>query len=163
MSFRITGLDPAPFRHLFGLSDEELAAHGAQRHTVNAKPGFPDRVEVRDLDLGETALLLNYTHQPANTPYRASHAIFVREGADTAAEFIDEVPEVMRVRMISLRAFNAAGEMLAADLADGKELVPLIERYLGDSNIAYLHAHYAKRGCFAALVERAGSPSWGIP
>ena len=29
--FRITGLPPEPFRHLFGLSDEELAAHGAKR------------------------------------------------------------------------------------------------------------------------------------
>lgn len=154
MTFRIAGLDPAPFRHLFGLSDEELAIHGVKRYTVDAKPGFPDRVEVRDLELGETALLLNYTHQPAHTPYRASHAIFVREGAETAGEFIDAVPEVIRSRMISLRAFNAIGEMVAADLADGKELEPLIEHYLGNPEIAYLHAHYAKRGCFAALVER---------
>jgi hypothetical protein len=30
MSFRIVGLDPAPFRHLFGLSDADLIARGRQ-------------------------------------------------------------------------------------------------------------------------------------
>jgi hypothetical protein len=154
MSFRVTGLDPAPFRHLFGLSDAVLAAQGVKRYLVNSKPGFPDRVEVRDMEVGETALLLNYTHQPADTPYRASHAIFVREGADRAAEFIGEVPEVMRLRMISLRAFNEAGEMLDADLAEGGEIEPLILRFLGDPDVAYLHAHYAKRGCYAARIQR---------
>jgi hypothetical protein len=154
MSFRIMGLDPAPFRHLFGLSHAALAVQGVKRYLVDSKPGFPDRVEVRDMEVGETALLLNYTHQPADTPYRASHAIFVREGVDRAAEIVGEVPEVMRLRMISLRAFNDAGEMLDADLAEGSEIEPLILRFLGDPDVAYLHAHYAKRGCYAARIER---------
>ena len=107
MSFRITGLDPAPFAHLFGLSDEALAAHGARRYVVDKAPGFPDRVEVRDLQPGETCLLVNYAHQPAETPYRATHAIFVREGAEQAYESVDEAPEALRVRTLSLRAFDA--------------------------------------------------------
>ena len=32
------------------------------------------------------------------TPYRASHAIFVREGADTAFEAVDTIPEVLIIR-----------------------------------------------------------------
>ncbi|MEZ5679853.1 MAG: DUF1203 domain-containing protein [Erythrobacter sp.] len=154
MTFRILGLDPEPFRHLYGLSDAELARHGVERHVVKAKPGYPDRVEVRDLEPGETALLLNYTHQPADTPYRASHAIFVCEGAEKAVEIVDAIPEVMRIRMISLRAFNKAGEMVDADLIDGRELESLIGRFLANPGVAYLHAHYAKRGCFAARIER---------
>lgn len=155
MSFRITGLDPFQFRHLFGLPDDQLAREGVKRYAVDAKPGFPDRIELRDLELGETALLLNYTHQPANTPYRASHAIFVREGAQQAANIVDDIPEVIRVRPISLRAFNEAGEMLDADLVDGREIEPLIKRFFVNPNISYLHAHYAKRGCFAARIVRA--------
>ncbi len=81
MTFRILGLSPEPFQHLFGLSDEALAAHGAIRITADNKPGYPDRLEMRDAEPGETLLLLNHISQPANTPYRASHAIFVREGA----------------------------------------------------------------------------------
>lgn len=154
MSFRVSGLDSAPFRHLYGLSDEALAAHGAKRYVANAKPGFPDRVEVRDAEEGETLLLLNYQHQPANTPYRASHAIFVREGAEAAYSGIDVIPEPLRVRPISLRAFNEAGEMVDADLVDGSELQPLIERFFANPAVSYLHAHYAKRGCYAARIDR---------
>jgi len=155
MSFRILGLDPAPFRHLYGLPDEALAAHGAQRVVATAPNGFPDRIELRDLDPGEPAILLNYEHQPADTPFRSRHAIFVREGAEAAFDAVGVVPEVIRIRPISLRAFDAAGTMVDADLADGAALAPLIDRLLADPGVAYLHAHYAKRGCYAARIERA--------
>lgn len=155
MSFRVQGLAPQEFMHLYGLSDDELAQIGAQRFIVNDKPGFPDRVEVRDLDIGDAAILLNYEHQPADTPYRSRHAIFVREGAQQALDVVDEVPEVIRIRPISLRAFDAAGHMLHAELEDGSKLEPLIERFLADPEVAYLHAHYAKRGCYAARIVRA--------
>ena len=155
MSYRITGLDPTQFSPLFGLPDAALAARGAKRYIVHAKPGFPDRVELRDLEIGERALLLNYTHQPADTPYRASHAIFVREGASAAADIVGEVPEVMRARPISIRAFSAVGEMVDADLAANGEIEPLILRLLAKPEVAYLQAHYAKRGCYAARIEPA--------
>lgn len=155
MTFRILGLDPAPFHHLYGLRDAELAALGAQRMIATAPRSFPDRVEMRDLDPGETAILLGYEHQPADTPFRSRHAIFVREGAEVPFDAVGSVPEVMRIRPISLRAFDDAGMMLDAELADGKALEPAISRLLADRRVAYLHAHYAKRGCYAARIERA--------
>ena len=155
MSFRIRGLDPDPFRHLNGLSDAGLASLGARRCVADAKPGFPDRIEVRDLEVGETAILLNYEHLPVDTPYRSRHAIFVREGASQACDVVDEIPDVLGLRTISLRAFSEAGEMVDADLAEGRDLPPLIERFLARPEVAYLHAHYARRGCYAALVTRA--------
>ena len=155
MSFRITGLDPAPFAPLFGLPDAELARRGVRRMVVDAKPGFPDRIELRDLDPGETALLLNHVHQPADTPYRASHAIFVREGAASAFDAIDQIPEALACRPLSLRAFDADHMMVDADLVDGRAAAGTIERMLGDPRVAYLHAHYAKRGCYAARIDRA--------
>ncbi|WP_313535895.1 DUF1203 domain-containing protein [Sphingomonas sp.] len=154
MAFRVLGIDPASFEHLVGLSEEALAGLGIRRYTVDAKPGFPDRIEVRDLELGETVLLLNYEHQPAATPYRATHAIFIGEQSRTRLDMIDSLPEAIRIRSISLRAFDAAGEMVDADLADGAALEPLILRFLARPDVAYLHAHYAKRGCYAARVER---------
>lgn len=154
MPFQVSGLDPALFRHLYGLSDEALSEHGAIRYLATVKPGFPDRVEVRDADPGETVLLLNYEHQPANTPYRASHAIFVREGAEKAYHGLDTIPEALRSRSISLRAFNGSGEMIDAALVVGSELEALIGRFLANSQVAYLHAHYAERGCYAARIDR---------
>lgn len=154
MAFRLTGLSPQPFKHLFGLSDEQLAMEGVKRYVVDRKPCFPDRIEVRDLELGETALLLNYTHQPADTPYRSSHAIFVREGAEIAYDAIDEIPEVMRVRTMSLRSFDAEHMMLDADVVEGSGMEGVIDRFFANPEAQYIQAHYAKRGCYAARIER---------
>jgi Protein of unknown function (DUF1203) len=154
MSFRITGLSPENFRHLFYLPDETLHEHGAIRMPVDRTPGFPDRIEVRDAEPGESVLLVNFTHQPANNPYRASHAIFVREGASAAYDAVDEIPEALRRRTISLRAFDSQHSMVDAGLADGTQLQQLIEQFFSNPDVAYLHAHYATRGCYAARVDR---------
>lgn len=155
MDYRITGLSPEPFRHLYGLSDAELAGHGAVRYVADSKPGYPDRVEVRDAEPGESLLLVNHTHQPADTPYRSSHAIFVLEGAEATYDRVNEVPQALKVRPISLRAFDSGHMIVQADLARGDEVEALIRRYLADPGTAYLHAHYAVRGCYAARIDRA--------
>lgn len=79
----------------------------------------------------------------------------MREGAQQALDVVDEVPEVIRIHPISLRAFDAAGHMLHAELEDASKLEPLIVRFLADPEVAHLHAHYAKRGCHAARIVRA--------
>jgi hypothetical protein len=155
MSFQITGLDAAPFRRFYGLSDEDLQSLGVKRLIADEKPGFPDRIELRDAERGEALLLLNYLHQPADTPYRASHAIFVREWAETQYRARNEIPDVLRIRPISLRAFDASGDMVDADLVSGDDLEPTIERLFANPRSAYIHAHYAKRGCYAARIDRA--------
>jgi hypothetical protein len=155
MSFRITGLDPAPFRPLYGLSDEELRFLRVRRCIADAKPGFPDRVELTDAEPGEAVLLLNYLHQPADTPYKASHAIFVREGAEIPYQAVDEIPSALQIRPLSLRAFDAAGDMIGAELTSGADVEVAIERLFADPPAAYIHAHYAKRGCYAARIDRA--------
>ncbi|WP_028008325.1 DUF1203 domain-containing protein [Solimonas flava] len=155
MSFRITGLPADPFRPLYDLSDAALRARGVRRCVADRKPGFPDRIELRDAEPGETLLLLNYMHQPADNPYRASHAIFVREGAERTWDRIDEVPALLRSRLLSVRAFDADDLMIDADVVDGVAPETLIERSFADRRAAYLHLHYARRGCYAARVERA--------
>ena len=155
MSFRITGLSAEPFRHLFGLSEAELAGYGAIRYVVDEMPGYPDRVELRDVDRGESVLLINYTHQPADNPYRSSHAIFVREGAEVSYDRVGEVPQSMRIRLLSLRAFDTKGMMLDADVVEGRDLEEGIERMFANPEVAYIHAHNAKRGCYAARIDRA--------
>jgi hypothetical protein len=79
----------------------------------------------------------------------------VRERATEAMLEISEVPEVIRLRLLSVRAFDALGMMLDADVTEGREVAPVIERLLGDPAVAYLHLHNAKAGCFAARVDRA--------
>lgn len=154
MHFRIRGLDPAPFRPLYGRPAEALAAAGAERHVADQRPGFPDRVELRDAAPGETLLLVNFVHQPAANPYRASHAIFVREGAERAYDEIDAIPAALAIRPLSLRAFDAADRLVDAELATGDEQPDAIRRLLAAPHVAYLQAHYARMGCYAARIER---------
>jgi hypothetical protein len=154
MTFRITGLSPEPFRPLFALSDEELAARGARRVIADSSPGFPDRVSLGDAEPGERLLLVNYTHQPADNPYRASHAIYVSESAREPYDRTGEVPGALRRRLISLRAFDSRDMMIDADVADGRELEAAIARLFENPDVTYLQAHFAKRGCYAARVER---------
>ena len=154
MSFRISGLAADSFRHLYGQPEQALTELGVRRCLVDRSPGFPDRIELRDAEPGETVLLLNYTHQPANTPYRSSHAIYVREGAESTYDQVDQVPAMLRSRQLSVRAFDATGMMRNADVVPGSELEMLIERLFSDRKVAYLHAHFAQPGCFAACIER---------
>lgn len=155
MSFIVSGLPADPFRPLFGLSPEALAAQGVIRRTADAKPGFPCRVSLQDAEPGETVLLLNYEHQSADTPFRASHAIFVREAADEASLAQGELPPVFAGRILSLRAFDEVGMMRSAAVAQGPEIEPAIERLLAEPEVAYLQAHYAGMGCYAARIDRA--------
>lgn len=154
MSFRISGLAPSQFQHLHALSDADLAAAGAQRVRVTEKPAAPCRISLDDAEIGETVLLLNYAHQPADTPYRQQGPIFIRE---TQARFDarDTIPPALARRTLSLRGFDASHMMIEADLIEGADAAALIERFLANPSVAYIHAHYARRGCFAALVARA--------
>lgn len=154
MSFRVTGLDPAPFQHLHGLSDPALAALGARRVLVEADNSAPCRITLDDAARGESVLLLNFTHQPADTPYRQQGPIFVRESS-ARFEGCNVVPPAMARRTLSVRGFDADHMMIEADVIDGKEASALIERFFVNPDVAYIHAHYARRGCFAALVGRA--------
>jgi hypothetical protein len=154
MAFRILGLDPEPFKPLFDLSDDALAARGAVR-VVADDPRMPCRVSMAHAEPGEELLLLNHSHQPANTPYRASHAIYVRKVADRAYDAVDTVPEVITSRLVAVRAFDARHMMIDADVSEGEATKALIEKLLANPDAAYLQAHYARRGCFAARIERA--------
>lgn len=82
MDFRIRGLDPAPFARYFEMDERELARHRAVRRVADEKPGFPCRVSLADVEPGSPVILLNYEHLPVESPYRASHAIFVGPAAE---------------------------------------------------------------------------------
>jgi Protein of unknown function (DUF1203) len=154
MHFRISGLPLARFASLFGLSDAQLAAHNALRRIVDAKPGFPCRVSLQDAEPGESVLLLNYEHQSAASPYRAAHAIYVREKARETTCEIDSVPKMLSSRLLSVRAFDRSGMMVGADVAQGADLAATIRRLFEENDAAYLHVHNAKPGCYAARVDR---------
>lgn len=155
MRFRITGLSAAPFQHLYGLPDAELERLGARRYLADESTSYTDRIEMRDAGPGETVLLLNHVCQPADTPYKASHAIFILEGAVETYVSVNEIPEVMLTYLQSLRGFDDEGMMVEADVAVGDEVKPTFERLFENHRTSYILAHNAKQGCYAGRIDRA--------
>lgn len=153
--FQVSPLPADTFTHLFALSDEDLDTRGIVVRRAGEGDRFPCRVSLRDARPGERALLLNYEHQDADTPYRSRYAIFVIEGAEQAELAPGELPQVFRGRPIALRGFSAAGMLLEAAMGMGEEIAPVIERVLGNPEVAYIHAHNAMHGCYAARIDRA--------
>lgn len=154
MGFTIRGLDPARFRDLYGMDAVALAGRLARRVVVDAAFGYPDRVGMRDAAIGETLLLVHHVHQPAATPYRASHAVFVREGAEQVAECTNQVPPMLARRMLARHGFDREDTMTAAELVPGEAAAHMIEHLLARRDVTYLHAHFAVHGCFAVRIDR---------
>ena len=154
MRFRVSGLDPRSFDELHHLSDSTLVQRGMRRIDVTTRPGAPCRISLDDAEIGERVILLNHTHQPADGPYRQQGPIFVRAGV-TRAVFEDEIPPALARRPLSLRGFDAEHMMVEADLIEGAQASTLVNRFFENPSVRYIHAHYAKRGCYAALIERA--------
>jgi hypothetical protein len=78
----------------------------------------------------------------------------VREGAQARYDRTNEVPQSMRVRTLSLRAFDDEGLLVDAELVEGREVEGAIERLFANAKVAYIHAHYAKPGCYAGRIDR---------
>jgi len=153
-AFQLVGIDHEPFEHLFDLTDEQLKEFGAVRRIATGNPGFPCRVSLEDAEVGADLLLLPYAHQAVESPYRASGPIFVRRGAKRRALAIGEVPPYVTRRVISLRAYDAAHMMLDATVCEGTLVATELQRFLGNDNVAYIHLHNAKQGCFSCRVDR---------
>lgn len=154
MTYRIEGLNPANFAHLFALTDAQLSACNARRVTAAADRGFPCRVTLEDARKGESLILLNHTSHNVPTPYRSTYAIYVREQAAAPASFVDETPPVFEGRPLALRCFDAGGMLRDARLAMPGEADAAIRAVFENPAIAYIHAHNAAHGCFAARIDR---------
>src|SRR4051812_40718277 len=154
-NFRIVGLARAQFEPLFSLNEKELAAKGARRMIVDAKPGFPCRIGLADAEIGETVILLPFVHHDVASPYRASGPIFVRENAKEARLAAGEVPELVTSRTMSVRAYGKNAAMLDGAVVAGAEIKAHIEKLFANPKIDYLHLHSAGAGCYSCKVERA--------
>lgn len=150
--FQIQPLAADHFAHLKGLSDDELFARGVHIHISDG--AFPCRVCLADAAAGERVFLLNFEHQPGQSPYKSRHAIFVKESAEEHHPEQGEIPASIASRLLSVRAFNRFHEIVDADVVEGTEVAEMVSHFFSDSQVDYIHLHYAKRGCFAALVTR---------
>lgn len=154
MSYTLRGLEPALFEPLFQLDDKTLAVRDMRWMSVDEPVGYPCRISLEDAPVGERVLLLPFVHQDSRSAYRASGPIFVRPGVSEARRIVGELPPYLTQRLLSVRAYDAMDDIVDADVIDGAAAVPLIERYLARDEVAFLHLHFARRGCYACRVDR---------
>ena len=138
MHFQIHALDSAPFQDYFSMSEAERRQHKATVFTADKSPCYPCRVSLEDARVGETVLAINYQHQAASNHYQASHAIYIRQNAAQSVPEINQVPELMKIRPISLRAFDQRNEIIDAVVTGGEEVGSEIHRLLSNDQV---HRH----------------------
>lgn len=133
MDFRISGLPISQFAQV-----------------LRADPRAPE-----DAAPGEEVLLLTHAHQPGPSAYAASGPIFIRRHATATAVLINQVPGQQRRRLLSIRAYDHRNWIIDAEVTPGSGLESLIERLFSNREVAYLHVHNARHGCYACRVDRA--------
>jgi hypothetical protein len=154
MTFQIHALPPDSFTRLFTLSDTQLADEGAHRVVADEPGAFPCRVSLADAEVGDELILTNYFHLDERSPYRASHAIYVRKDVKQAVPEPGDVPAALANRLLSVRAFSCDHMMTNADVVDGNTLASSLRSIFADPAVDYVHIHNAKQGCFAAKATR---------
>lgn len=153
--FVIQALPMEMFSPLLPLSDEELALQKVMWLDVDSEPGFPCRVSLTDAKVGERVLAFSFEHHDVDSPYRSSGPIFVREHARTAEPAKNEIPKMLRHRLLSIRAYDSSHMMIGAQVCQGVELERAIENQFKNSAVEYIHIHNANPGCFDCAVYRA--------
>jgi len=153
MGYRITGLSPDNFASFWNLDDQALEVLHMRRLIAKQGSSYPCRVSLEDAREGETLLLLPYTHHDVAGPYRASGPIYVRR-LSRPATIDDRIPPYLSRRLLSVRAYDATGWMTQADVVEGRVVEEAITGLLDRDEVAYLHLHNARQGCYFCRVDR---------
>lgn len=155
MSFQFNALEKKLFTDYFTMTDAELDSAGVVMIEVDASPCYPCRVSLQDAVIGERILAISFEHHAVNSPYRSTGPIFVREIAETAALAVNQVPKMLRHRLLSVRGYDSKHMMIEADTTMGNDIETVLHTRLANKRVEYIHIHNAGPGCFNCTVTRA--------
>lgn len=137
--FRATGIDD----------------RGNRLRRMTADHASPCRVCLRDAAEGEAVLLGSYDLPRPRGVYWTPSPIFVHAAPCTAFDAPDTIPEIVRSRLVSVRAYDAE-DLCLYDLGhagDGDDIDAPLMRALADPRTAFVNIHTAKPGCLLCRVE----------
>ena len=143
------------FSNILSGSDAKLRSQGVQVHMVDQCPGYPCRVSLQDLPIGEIALLFHFQHHKVFSLYRASVPVFVGKQSQTASPEPNTIPSMLKMRSLSIRAYDSSGDMVCAEVVLGSEVESALDRFFDNDDIKNVHIHFARQGCYVCRVERA--------
>jgi hypothetical protein len=119
---------------------------------------YPCRRCLLDAEVGETMLLVSYDPFLGDSPYRGAGPIFVHERHCEPFDKSAAVPDQLRRRLLSLRAYDDHHMLTGAEVVEGRDLESAVDALFADRSAAYIHVHNARPGCFAARLDR-GTPT----
>ena len=104
---------------------------------------------------GEAVLLGSYNLPRPQGVYWTPSPVFVHAGQCERYDSINEVPEIVRGALVSVRAYDAGDQCIyeLGHVGDGTEVDEPLQRALTDKRTAYVNIHTAKPGCLLCRVE----------
>ena len=129
---------------------------GASDHAViaaDSATGYPCRHCLRWALPGEHMILFPFAAIPAGRPYAESGPIFVHAKPCERYSKTHEYPEPFRRGRV-LRAYNSKQDMIDAEIVNGNEPEPIIEKFLQNLETAFVHIRSVSHGCYTMQVER---------
>ena len=153
-NFQVIGIDKSEFNYLFQLNEEQLNNLSAIRSMAKNKPGYPCRVSLEDVEVGEEVILFSYKHHKTNSPYQSIGPIFIRKDAKNCDLKVNEIPKMLSHRLLSLRGYDKKGIMLKATATKGVEIEEFIQNIFVNKFITYIHVHNSSPGCFNCEIRR---------
>lgn len=151
----MTTMLPFRFEPIDRAAAEALRSAGGVLHVADEAPGYPCRQCLRDAELGEELLLVSHDPFRGDSPYRSASPTFIHR-VDCGDPDVSGVPDQLRRRSLSVRAFDAEEMMIGAAVIDGGALADTLVAMFAESTVDRVHVHNSPRGCWATTVVRAG-------
>jgi hypothetical protein len=133
------------------------AKAGAADHAIviaDSPTGYPCRHCLRWAKEGEPVILFPYAAIPQGYPYSESGPIFVHAEPCQRYATTREFPADFR-KGRAMRAYNSKFDMIDAEVVNGNEAEPVIEKLFQNSETAFVDARSVIRGCYTFRIRRA--------
>lgn len=151
--FVITPLSPAFVQRVRATLRDDF---GRTVRVTVADGGEPLRDRLRRAAPGERILLCGYQAVPLPSEFAAIGPVFVSaDGATATPPLRDALPAGYFNRTFALRGYDALDRIAHSTLVEPEHAPAEFAALLARPGVAYLHAHFAGHGCFAARIDRA--------
>lgn len=126
------------------------------RRVAATAGGAPCRHCLRDAQAGDMMLLGSYNLLAPLGIYWTPSPIFVHADACARYDAADDVPEIVRTRLVSVRAYDRDDQCLydLGQAVQGTAVDPFLTRAIGDARTKFVNIHTAKPGCLLCRMER---------
>lgn len=149
-AFRIVPL-PLDFVASARTTLRDAAGHALSIQRLEAPA--PCRFTLRQMPVGEEAILLSYSPFESEHPYRETGPIFISARGDAGYGAVHEWPSEIDPRNRVFRAYNAAEEIVAACVG-GDNPSQTIAGLFANSAVRSIHIRALTYGCFTFKIVR---------